>query len=91
MLLAAAGGLVALLVASWALELLLRMASRDASRVPLAAGIDPRVLAFTSGSDACSPYCYLDWPRRCAPPASISAPTLQVNTRGGVAERSRSA
>ncbi len=88
LLLAAAGGLVALLVASWALELLLRMASNDATRLPLDAGIDPRVLAFTSGLTLLAVLLFGLVPALRATRFDL-APTLQVNTRGGIAERSR--
>jgi predicted permease len=88
LLLSAAGGLLAVLVGSWALELLLRMASRDATPVPLDAGIDLRVLAFTSGLTLLTVLLFGLVPALRATRFDL-APTLQVNARGGIGERSR--
>ncbi len=88
LLLSAAGGLLALLVASWALELLLRMASDDATPIPLNAGIDLRVLAFTSGLTLLTGLLFGLAPALRATRFDL-APTLQVNARGGIGERSR--
>lgn len=88
LLLSAAGGLLAVLVASWALELLLRMASDDATPVPLDAGIDLRVLAFTSALTLLTVLLFGLVPALRATRFDL-APTLQVNARGGIGERSR--
>jgi predicted permease len=87
-LLAAAGGVLGLLIAPWATQFLVGMVYRSAETIPFDIDPDGRILAFTCGISLLTGLLFGLAPALRATRLDL-APTLKVNARGAIGERSR--
>jgi predicted permease len=88
MLLAVSGGALGLLLAPWATQLLVGMVYTTGQTVPLDVDPDARLLAFTCGVSLLTGVLFGLMPALRSTRLDL-APTLKVNARGSIGERSR--